>query len=94
MLGNLAPIKKHVPGLLDEDAVFLNVLPNFHTFGYNVAGMLPLAFGVRQAVVPSFVPVENTIKAIEEAGVNRVIAVPTTTAKAPCSIAAAACAGV
>lgn len=77
MLGNLAPIEEHVPGLLDEDAVFLNVLPNFHTFGYNMAGMMPLAFGVRQAVVPSFVPVESTIKAIEEAGVNRVIAVPT-----------------
>ena len=30
-----------------------------------------------QTVVPSFVPVENTIKAIKESGVNRVIAVPT-----------------
>ena len=77
MLGNLAPIEAHVPGLLDDDAVFLNVLPNFHTFGYNLAGMMPLAFGLRQAVVPSFVPVDNTIKAIEESGVNRIIAVPT-----------------
>lgn len=77
ILGNIAPIKEHVPGLLDEDAVFLNVLPNFHTFGFNVAGILPLASGVKQAVIPSFVPVDNTIKAIQEAGVNRIIAVPT-----------------
>ena len=44
MLGNLAPIEAHVPGLLDDDAVFLNVLPNFHTFGYNLAGMMPVSY--------------------------------------------------
>lgn len=77
MIGNLAPIDKHVPGLIAEDGVVLNVLPNFHTFGYNVAGMLALAYCMGQALIPSFVPVDNTIRAIKEAGVSRIIAVPT-----------------
>ncbi len=77
ILSNLAPIDAHVPGLLAEDGVFLNVLPNFHTFGYNMAGMIPLTFGLKQVLVPSFVPVDNTIKAIVEAKVNKIIAVPT-----------------
>lgn len=77
MIANMRPIEKHVPGLLDDDAVFLNVLPNFHTFGFNVAGMLPLCAGVRQSVIPSFVPVDNTINAIKASGTNRIIGVPT-----------------
>ncbi|MEG1823319.1 MAG: AMP-binding protein [Cloacibacillus sp.] len=77
ILSNIAPIGGHVPHLLDEDAVFLNVLPNFHTFGYNVAGILPLCSGLRQTIIPSFVPVEKTVAAIKESGANRIIAVPT-----------------
>lgn len=74
---NITAIKPHVHGLLDKESVFLNVLPNFHTLGYNTAGMLPLLSGVAQAVVPGFVPVDNTIKTVIEAGVNVIIAVPT-----------------
>lgn len=65
------------PGLVDVNSIFLNVLPNFHTLGFNSTGLLSLLHGVRQAVLPTFIPVENTIKAIKEAEVNTIIAVPT-----------------
>ncbi|MEG1642028.1 MAG: AMP-binding protein [Synergistaceae bacterium] len=77
LIDNISQLPDSIPGLLAEDAVFLNVLPNFHTFGNNVAGLLPLMCGVRQTIVPTFVPVENTIKAIKDSGVTAVIAVPT-----------------
>lgn len=74
---NLSAIAPHVHHLLDKGNIFLNVLPNFHTFGYNTAGMLPLMSGLAQAVIPSFVPVDNTVKAIKESKVNVIVAVPT-----------------
>jgi len=74
---NITSIIPHVPKLLVKGTVFLNVLPNFHTLGYNTAGILPMMSGVAQAVVPSFVPVDNTIQAIKDAGVNVIVAVPT-----------------
>ena len=77
LLDNIKNIPSHIPGLLDKESIFLNVLPNFHTFGNNVAGLLPLLAGVRQAVVPNFVPVDNTINAIKQSKVNAIIAVPT-----------------
>ncbi|MDL2297605.1 AMP-binding protein [Synergistaceae bacterium OttesenSCG-928-D05] len=77
IMGNVDVIAEHVPGLLDADSIFLNVLPNFHTFGYNTAGLLPMLSGIRQAVLPSFVPVNNTIDAIRAAKVNVIVAVPT-----------------
>lgn len=77
IFGNIDAIGEHVPGLLDRDSIFLNVLPNFHTLGYNTAGLLPLLSGLRQAVVPSFVPVENTVRAIKESKLNVIVAVPT-----------------
>jgi long-chain acyl-CoA synthetase len=77
LISNINAPLKHVPELLAPDSIFLNVLPNFHTFGFNMACMLPLLNGVRQAVVPNFVPVDNTINAIKDSGVNCIIAVPT-----------------
>lgn len=74
---NVTLIDPHVPHLLGRESVFLNVLPNFHTLGFNTAGMLPLMWGLPQAVVPSFVPVDNTIKSIKAAKVNVIVAVPT-----------------
>ena len=74
---NISQLPMQVPGLLEEESIFLNVLPNFHTFGNNVAGLLPLLSSVRQAIVPSFVPVDNTINAIKAAKVNVIVAVPT-----------------
>lgn len=76
ILANSLSIFDDLPDFFVEDTNFLNVLPNFHTFGFNVANMMPLILGFRQAMVANFVPVENTIKAIEEAGVNKVIGVP------------------
>ncbi len=77
VLSNIDPIKKHVPGLIESDSIILNVLPNFHSFGFNMAGMLSLMSGLRQAVLPGFVPVGHTIDAIKESGANCIIGVPT-----------------
>jgi len=77
LLSNIDPIKKHVPGLLDADSIILNVLPNFHSFGFNMSGMLSLMSGLRQVVLPNFVPVVNTIEAIKASGANCIIGVPT-----------------
>ena len=77
LLGNIEPVAEHVPGLLEDDSVFLDVLPNFHTFGFNTATWLPLTNGIRVALVQSFVPVGKTIETIKAAGVNCIIAVPT-----------------
>jgi long-chain acyl-CoA synthetase len=77
LLDNVKLLPEQIPHLLEPESIFLNVLPNFHTFGFNVAQMLPLLSGVRQSIVPSFVPVSNTIKAIIDSGTNTIIAVPT-----------------
>jgi long-chain acyl-CoA synthetase len=77
LYGNIESVEPHVPGLLDSDSIFLNVLPNFHTLGFNTAGMLPLLKGLRQVILPNFVPVEHTINAIKESKLNVIIAVPT-----------------
>lgn len=74
---NITDIAPHVPNVLDTDNIFLNVLPNFHTLGYNTAGMLPLLSGLAQAVVGNFVPVENTVRTIIQANVSVIVAVPT-----------------
>lgn len=74
---NISAIAPHVPHLLDSENIFLNVLPNFHTLGYNTAGMLPLLSGLAQAVIASFVPVDDTVKAIINAKVSVIVAVPT-----------------
>lgn len=65
------------PGLVSTDSVFLNVLPNFHSLGFNSTGLLAILHGAKQAVLPTFVPIENTINVIKEARVNTIIAVPT-----------------
>jgi long-chain acyl-CoA synthetase len=77
IIDNIKMIPIQVPGLLDSSSIFLNVLPNFHTFGNNVAGLLPLLTGVRQVVVPSFLPVDTTIDAMRQSGCNVIIGVPT-----------------
>lgn len=77
LIDNIDVVPRQLEGLVAPDSIFLNVLPNFHTFGNNVAGLLPLLSGVRQTIVPSFVPVENTIKTIRESGANVIVAVPT-----------------
>ncbi len=62
---------------LRRDDILLNVLPNFHTLGYSVSGILPLSIGLPQVLVPGFMPPQNTIEAIREGGVTVMVAVPT-----------------
>lgn len=61
---------------VDEEDVFLNALPNFHSLGFVACGLLPLVYGLPQAVVPSFMPPEGTLEAIRSAKVTIVPAVP------------------
>lgn len=57
--------------------VMLNVLPNFHTLGCIDNGILPMVSGFPQATRPAFLPVGDTMKAIDEAGVTLLVGVPT-----------------
>jgi len=77
LLADLQDIPEALPGIIKDDTVILNVLPNFHTFGSNISGFLGFAFGVKQVLVPNFIPAENTIAAIEQGGVNALVVVPT-----------------
>lgn len=62
--------------LLKEGDVFLNVLPNFHSFGYTVAGIMPLVKNIRQTILASFLPPVEAMKAIALSKVSVMIAVP------------------
>lgn len=62
---------------LERGDIFLNVLPNFHSFGYTVSTILPLAIDAMQAIVPGFLPPQQTVRAIVDAKVNIMFAVPT-----------------
>ena len=55
---------------------FLNVLPNFHSFGYTVSTVLPMIMNARMAIVPAFLPPQPAMKAILEAPVSILFAVP------------------
>ena len=61
---------------ISSDDVFLNVLPNFHSFGYTVTIILPLTIGGKMAIAPSFLPPAATIRAIDEAKVDVMFVVP------------------
>lgn len=60
-----------------KELCMLNVLPNFHTLGCIVAGIMPLIVGIGQVIRSSFMPVENTMRAIDEGGASLLITVPT-----------------
>ncbi len=55
----------------------LNVLPNFHTLGCCLAGFMPMLAGIPETIRSNFLPVDGTIRAIDEAGVTAIVAVPT-----------------
>ena len=63
--------------MLEPGDVFLCVLPNFHSFGYTVSIMLPLTHDAAVALVPGFLPPQQTVRAIREAEANVLIGVPT-----------------
>ncbi|MDD4835515.1 MAG: AMP-binding protein [Dethiosulfovibrio sp.] len=60
-----------------EDDVFLNVLPNFHTLGFIVSGILPLLSGMSQAIMPSFMPPDRVLDCIDETKASVLVGVPT-----------------
>ncbi|WP_286934463.1 MULTISPECIES: AMP-binding protein [Aminobacterium] len=62
---------------LAEGDVFLNVLPNFHSFGFTVAGVMPLLCGMKQTILPSFLPPHKTLEAICVSKTNVLLVVPT-----------------
>ena len=61
---------------VEEGDVFLTVLPNFHSFGYTVTNLMPLMMGARMAIVPAFLPPQLAMRAIQEAPVDVILAVP------------------
>ncbi|MCF4114657.1 AMP-binding protein [Dethiosulfovibrio russensis] len=42
-----------------------------------MSGILPMLFHFRQVILPSFMPVDRTLRAIEASGVTAIVAVPT-----------------
>jgi long-chain acyl-CoA synthetase len=61
---------------MNEDDVILNAIPNYHSLGFVVGGIMPLASGIQQVLLPSFMPPKNTLAAIRSAGVTIIPAVP------------------
>ncbi|MDR1377546.1 MAG: AMP-binding protein [Synergistaceae bacterium] len=61
---------------LREGDVLLNVLPSFHAFGYMAGTILPLILKGSQVIVPNFLPLPNTLRAIKEAPANVILLVP------------------
>ena len=62
--------------LLAEGDNLLNVLPNFHSFGYTAAGLMPLVRNLRQTLLASFLPPVEAMKTIRASGTNVILAVP------------------
>lgn len=76
LITNINECMTHIKGLTDED-VFLNVLPNYNSFGFVTAALLPLMAGVRQVIVTSFMPPHVTMSTMKDAQVSIIPAVPT-----------------
>lgn len=76
ILDNTFGVYKTFKHFRHDDNV-INVLPNFHVFGYNLCTILPLVNGLRQTVVPTFMPISSTLQAMIEAEVTVIAAVPT-----------------
>ena len=75
LISNIRATKETVYPLNEHDT-FLTVLPNFHSFGYTCATMLPLAIGAKIALVPSFLPPQQSVRAIAEAPTTVMYIVP------------------
>ena len=61
----------------DKGRVLMNVLPNFHSFGYTVCSVLPLLWGLPEALLPGFMPLKNLFEGLRDSGTGILIAVPT-----------------
>ncbi|MBQ9574156.1 MAG: AMP-binding protein [Synergistaceae bacterium] len=76
ILDNIMACLEHVPDLRPDDSL-LNVLPNFHAFGFTICCVLPFVLGATQVVVTGFMPPSNVIKAVEETKPTVLLLVPT-----------------
>ena len=76
ILDNIIACLEHVPELKPDD-ILLNVLPNFHAFGFTICCVLPFVLGATQILLTSFMPPSNVIKAVEEAKPTVLLLVPT-----------------
>ena len=76
LLDNCKACQEHIEVLSPED-IFLNVLPNFHAFGFTICSLLPFVIGASQALVANFMPPSKTLSAIENSGANILLLVPT-----------------
>ncbi|WP_300526226.1 AMP-binding protein [Aminiphilus sp.] len=78
--GNLLDNTRHTAENVECFApgnILMNVLPNFHTLGYSVCGVLSLLFDIPQVLLPSFMPIKATLEAMEATGTTLLVAVPT-----------------
>ena len=75
LIDNALKVFDHVDEL-QEGHVMINVLPNFHSFGYTVSGILPLLCGMSQTILPSFMPPRATLEAMNASGVTDLVMVP------------------
>ncbi|MDR1916069.1 MAG: AMP-binding protein [Synergistaceae bacterium] len=61
---------------MNEDDVVLNAIPNYHSLGFVVGGVMPLAAGISQVLLPSFASPKTALSAIRAAGVTIIPALP------------------
>ena len=73
---NTLKVQQTIEGF-EEHQTLLNVLPNFHSLGYTICGLLPMLWGLREVIVPSFMPTKNFFRALRDSETNILIAVPT-----------------
>lgn len=76
ILDNIKACLEHVPDLKPEDSL-LNVLPNFHAFGFTICCVLPFVLDATQVIVTGFMPPSNVIKAVEATHPTVLLLVPT-----------------
>ena len=76
LIDNSLKVHENIEGF-DTGRILMNVLPNFHSFGFTICGVLPLCFGLPMVLVPSFIPLKETLDALRSAEVSILIAVPT-----------------
>lgn len=74
---NVTAAVSHFKDLDIETDIFMNALPNFHALGYSSSGLLAMVSGIKQLVLPTFMPPETALQAMIASGVTFVIAVPT-----------------
>jgi len=76
LVDNSLKVHENIEGF-DTGRILMNVLPNFHSLGFTICGVLPLCYGLPMVIVSSFIPVKETLDALMAAEVSILIAVPT-----------------